>query len=32
MFWTGGYCVASCGGVTMDQVKQYEEDFYPLNT
>ncbi|MFM7613189.1 MAG: hypothetical protein ACKO4R_02970 [Synechococcales cyanobacterium] len=26
MFWTGGYCVASGGGVTLDQVKKYGEN------
>jgi putative transposase len=26
VLWTGAYCVASCGGVTMDQVKQYGEN------
>jgi putative transposase len=26
VFWTGAYFVASCGGVTIDQVKQYVEN------
>jgi putative transposase len=26
VFWTGAYFVASCGGVTVDQVKQYVEN------
>lgn len=25
-FWTGAYFVASCGGVTVDQLKQYVEN------
>lgn len=25
-FWTGSYFVASCGGVTVDQLKQYVEN------
>jgi putative transposase len=24
-FWTGAYFVASCGGVTVEQLKQYVE-------
>jgi putative transposase len=24
-FWTGAYFVASCGGVTIDQLKKYVE-------
>ncbi|MEB3177708.1 MAG: IS200/IS605 family transposase [Nostocaceae cyanobacterium] len=26
VFWTGAYFVASCGGVTIDQVKKYVEN------
>jgi len=26
VFWTGTYCVASGGGVTMNQVKKYVEN------
>jgi putative transposase len=26
VFWTGAYFVASCGGVTIDQIKQYVEN------
>jgi putative transposase len=26
VFWTGAYFVASCGGVTVDQVKKYVEN------
>jgi len=26
VFWTGTYCVASGGGVAMDQVKKYGEN------
>ncbi|GCA95948.1 transposase, partial [Microcystis aeruginosa] len=25
-FWTGGYFVASCGGVTIEQLKKYVEN------
>jgi len=25
-FWTGGYFVASCGGVTVEQLKKYVEN------
>jgi putative transposase len=26
VFWTGAYFVASCGGVTVEQLKQYVEN------
>jgi putative transposase len=28
-FWTGAYFVASCGGVTVSQLKQYVETVRP---
>lgn len=29
VFWTGSYFVASCGGVTIDQLKEYVENQKP---
>jgi len=26
VFWTGAYFVASCGGVTIEQLKRYVEE------
>jgi putative transposase len=31
VFWTGAYFVATCGGVTIDQIKQYVENQTALN-
>jgi putative transposase len=31
-FWTGAYFVASCGGVTVSQLKQYVENQKPIKS
>jgi putative transposase len=31
VFWTGAYFVATCGGVTIEQIKQYVENQTALN-
>ncbi|MGB3188256.1 MAG: IS200/IS605 family transposase [Limnoraphis sp.] len=30
VFWTGSYFLASCGGVTVEQLKKYVEDQDPI--